>query len=176
MKTKLLLFLSIILLSAATSQAQRFAVIDSEYILSNLSDYKTAQSKLDDFSKTWQKEIDNKIQDVERLYKSYQAEQVMLSPDMKKRREDEIVNRERDAKELQKQRFGFEGDLFKKRQELVKPVQDRVYNAIQKIAQRKGYDIIFDKSTDLSVFYNDPKVDISDDILLELGVTNPKKN
>ena len=94
---------------------------------------------------------------------------------MKKRREDEIINKEKEAKQLQKTRFGFEGDLFKKRQELVKPVQDKVYNSVQKIAKRKGYDIIFDKSSDLSIFYSLPKLDMSDDILLDLGVTNPKR-
>jgi outer membrane protein len=99
----------------------------------------------------------------------------MLSDEMKKRREDEIIKKEKEAKELQKKRFGFEGDLFKKRQELVKPVQDKVYNAVQKMAASKGYEIIFDKSADLSVFYNDPKLDKSDDILRELGVTSPGK-
>ena len=93
----------------------------------------------------------------------------------KKKREDEIIKKEKEAKDLQKKRFGFEGDLFKKRQELVKPVQDKVYNAVQKLAASKGYDVVFDKSADLSVFYNDPKLDKSDDILRELGVTSPGK-
>jgi len=174
MKTFLLLAV-VLTLGASTVSAQRYCVIDSEYILDNLNDYKRAQSKLDEFSKKWQKDIDAKIQEVERLYKSYQAESVMLSDEMKKRREDEIINKEKEAKQLQKSRFGFEGDLFKKRQELVKPVQDKVYNSVQKIAKRKGYDIIFDKSSDLSIFYSLPKLDMSDDILLDLGVTNPKR-
>jgi outer membrane protein len=150
-------------------------VIDSKYILENLPEYKQAQTKLDEVSANWQKEIDAKLQEVDRMYKAYQAEQVMLSDEMKKRREDEIIKKEKEAKELQKKRFGFEGDLFKKRQELVKPVQDKVYNAVQKMAASKGYEIIFDKSADLSVFYNDPKLDKSDDILRELGVTSPGK-
>jgi outer membrane protein len=156
-------------------QAQRYCVIDSKYILDNLPEYKQAQAKLEEASTAWQKEIDAKLQDVDRMYKAYQAEQVMLSDEMKKKREDEIVKKEKDAKELQKKRFGYEGDLFKKRQELVKPVQDKVYNAVQKLASSKSYDIIYDKSADLSVFYSDPKIDKSDDILKDLGITNPSK-
>jgi outer membrane protein len=172
---KKLLFILAIVLSASQLQAQRYCVIDSKYILENLPEYKQAQSKLDEVSTQWQKEIDAKLQDVDRMYKAYQAEQVMLSDDMKKKREDEIIKKEKEAKELQKKRFGFEGDLFKKRQELVKPVQDKVYNAVQKLASSKTYDVIFDKSADLSIFYSDPKIDKSDDILKELGVTNPSK-
>jgi len=174
---KILAILTLLLTTSVfTAQAQRYAVLDSDYILENISDYKRAQEKLDEFSKNWQKEIDNKIAEVERLYKSYQAEQVMLSKEMRKQREEGIMSAERDAKELQKSRFGYEGDLFKKRQELVKPIQDRVYNSVQKISKRKGYDVIFDKSADLSVFYNSTKVDISNEVLLDLGVTNPKRN
>lgn len=172
---KKLLFLLTVILISAHVHAQRYCVVDSKYILENLPEYKQAQTKLDESSATWQKEIDAKLQDVDRMYKAYQAEQVMLSDDMRKKREDEIIKKEKEAKELQKKRFGFEGDLFKKRQELVKPVQDKVYNAVQKMASSKSYDIIYDKSADLSVFYADPKIDKSDDILKELGVTNPTK-
>jgi outer membrane protein len=171
---KLLVLFTVILISAHV-HAQRYCVVDSKYILENLPEYKQAQTKLDEASANWQKEIDAKLQDVDRMYKAYQAEQVMLSDDMRKKREDEIIKKEKEAKELQKKRFGFEGDLFKKRQELVKPVQDKVYNAVQKMASSKAYDIIYDKSADLSVFYADPKIDKSDDILKELGVTNPTK-
>ncbi len=162
-------------LSATFAQAQRYCVIDSKYILDNLPEYKQAQTKLDEASAQWQKEIDSKLQEVDRMYKSYQAEQVMLSDEMKNKREDDIIKKEKEAKDLQKKRFGFEGDLFKKRQELVKPVQDRVYNAVQKMATSKSFDIIYDKSADLSVFYNDPKLDKSDDVLRELGITNPTR-
>lgn len=171
---KLLIIVSVLL---ATTQvnAQRYCVIDSKYILENLPEYKQAQTKLEEISAVWQKEIDAKLQDVDRMYKTYQAEQVMLSDDMKKKREDEIVKKEKEAKELQKKRFGFEGDLFKKRQELVKPVQDKVYNAVQKLASSKTYEIIFDKSADLSVFFSDPKLDKSDEVLRDLGITSPGK-
>ena len=171
---KKLLLIAIIGMASVQLQAQRYCVIDSKYILESVPEYKQAQTKLDEASATWQKEIDAKLADVDRMYKVYQAEQVMLSDEMKKKREDEIIKKEKEAKDLQKKRFGFEGDLFKKRQELVKPVQDKVYNAVQKVANSKTYDIIFDKSADLSVFYADPKIDKSDDILRELGV-NPVK-
>jgi outer membrane protein len=171
---KKLLIIATVLLASFQSQAQRYCVIDSKYILENVPEYKQAQTKLDEASAQWQKEIDAKLQDVDRMYKAYQAEQVMLSEEMQKKREDEIIKKEKEAKDLQKKRFGFEGDLFKKRQELVKPVQDKVYNAVQKMATSKTYDIIFDKSADLSVFYTDSKIDKSDDVLRELGV-NPTK-
>lgn len=163
------------MMSTFATQAQRYCVIDSKYILENLPEYKQAQTKLDEASAQWQKEIDNKLQEVDRMYKTYQAEQVMLSDEMKKKREDDIIKKEKEAKDLQKKRFGFEGDMFKKRQELVKPVQDRVYNAVQKMATSKSFDIIYDKSADLSVFYNDPKLDKSDDVLRELGITSPTR-
>lgn len=171
---KKLILVAIVLMANLSMVAQRYCVIDSKYILDNLAEYKQAQAKLDEASAQWQKEIDAKLQDVDRMYKAYQAEQVMLSDEMKKKREDEIIKKEKEAKDLQKKRFGFEGDLFKKRQELVKPVQDKVYNAVQKMAGAKSYDIIFDKSADLSVFFADPKIDKSDDVLRELGV-NPAK-
>lgn len=172
---KTIVIIIAVLLTGFSAFAQRYCVVDSKYILENLPEYKQAQNKLDEVSSTWQKEIDAKLQDVDRMYKSYQAEQVMLSDEMKKKREDEIIKKEKEAKDLQKKRFGYEGDLFKKRQELVKPVQDKVYNAVQKMASSRGYDVIFDKSADLSIFYADPKIDKSDDVLKDLGITNPTK-
>ncbi len=159
--------------TAFASQAQKYCVVDSKYILENLTEYKDAQKKLDDVSEGWQKEIDVRFAEVDRLYKAYQAEQVMLSDEMKQRRQNDIIEKEKSSKELQKKRFGFEGDLYKKRQEFVKPVQDKVYNAIQKLAVNKNYDLIFDKSAGITIFYNDPKLDKSMDILKELGIVNP---
>src|SRR5690606_9555515 len=106
----------------------------------------------------------NRMADIDRLYKSYQAERAMLSDEVRKKREDEIVEKEKAAKDLQKKYFGYEGDLFKKRQELVKPVQDRVYNAVQKLSQQKGYDMVLDKAGGVTLFYADPKHDRSDDV------------
>lgn len=156
--------------AAYANAQQKYCFIDSKFILEKLSDYKDAQVKLDNLSKTWQDEIDAKMVEVEKMYKGYQAEKPMLSEEMRNRRQDEIVAKEKEAKDLQKQRFGYEGDLFKKRQELVKPVQDRVFNAVQKMAASKGYDMVFDKAGGVTVFYADPKLDRSDDVLKLLGI------
>lgn len=152
------------------AHAQRYCVIDSKYILEKMVDYKDAQTRLDQQSKQWQTEIDNQMADVDRMYKSYTAERAMLSDEMRKKREDEIVAKEKAAKDLQKQRFGYEGDLFKKRQELIKPIQDRVYTAVQKYAAAKGYDIVLDKAGGVTLFYANPTLDHSDDILKQLGI------
>lgn len=167
---KLLFTLSACFLLATVSMAQRYAVIDSKYILDKLPEYKEAQVKLDQFSKMWQQEIDKKSAELERMYQEYDAEQVMLSDELKKKREDQIYNKEVEVRELQKKRFGYEGDLFKKREELIKPIQDKVYNAIQKLAVSKLYDFILDKSEGITVIFADPKLDKSDDVLKELGV------
>jgi outer membrane protein len=170
---KIILSLAIVLATTLVSNAQKYCVVDSKYILENLNEYKDAQKRLDEISEQWQKEIDVKFAEVDRLYKAYQAEQVMLSDEMKTRRQNDIIEKEKQAKDLQKKHFGFEGDLYKKRQELVKPVQDKVYNAIQKLAVNKNYDLILDKSAGITVFYNDPKIDKSADILKELGIVSP---
>jgi outer membrane protein len=170
---KVLLALGILLSVSSITNAQKYCVVDSRYVLENLNEYKDAQKKLDEVSVQWQQEIDAKFAEIDRLYKAYQAEQVMLTDDMKQRRQNDIVDKERQAKELQRKRFGQEGDLFKKRQELVKPSQDKVYNAIQKLAVAKGYDLIFDKSAGVTIFYSDPKLDKSLDLLKDLGVTTP---
>jgi outer membrane protein len=150
--------------------AQRYAVIDSKYILEKLPEYKDAQKKLDQFSEQWQQEIDKKSADLDKMYKDYDAEQVMLSDDLKKKREDELFNREKELRDLQKKRYGYEGDIFKKRQELIKPIQDKVYNAVQKLAVAKLYDFILDKSEGITVIFADPKLDKSDEVLRELTV------
>lgn len=152
------------------SFAQRYAIIDSKYILDKMPDYKEAQKKLDQFSELWQQEIDQKQALVDKMLKEYDAEQVMLSDELKKKREDELYNKEKELRDLQKKRFGFEGDLFKKRQELIKPIQDKVYNAVQKLAVDKQYDFILDKSEGITVIFADPKLDKSDDVLRNLGV------
>jgi len=166
---KLLVILSCLTLSAGLC-AQRYAVIDSKYILGKLPEYKAAQEKLDQFSEQWQQEIDKKSAALDKMYKDYDAEQVMLSDDLKKKREDELFNNDKELKDLQRKRFGYEGDIFKKRQELIKPIQDRVYNAVQKLAVSKLYDFILDKSEGITVIFADPKLDRSDDVLKELGV------
>jgi outer membrane protein len=167
---KLLILATCFLLIATVSNAQRYAVIDSKYILDKLPEYKEAQKLLDQFSEQWQQEIDQKQTLVDKMFKDYDAEQVMLSDVLKKKREDELYNKEKELRDLQKKRFGFEGDLFKKRQELIKPIQDRVYNAVQKLAVEKQYDFILDKSEGITVIFADPKLDKSADIIRNLGV------
>ncbi len=153
-----------------SGNAQRYAIVDTKYILGKMPDYTEAQKRLDQQSEIWQKEIDDKQEVLSKMYKDFEAEQVMLSDDLKKKREDEIFNREKEVRDLQRKRFGFEGDLFKKRQELVKPIQDKVYNAIQKIAINRMYDFILDKSEGITVIFADPKLDKSEDVLKELGI------
>ena len=150
--------------------AQRYAVIDSKYILEKIPDYKEAQKKLDVFSNLWQLELDQKQTAVDKMFKDYDAEQVMLPDNLKKKREDELYNKEKELRDLQRKRFGFEGDLFKKRQELIKPIQDKVYNAVQKLAVDKQYDFILDKSEGITVIFADPKLDKSEEVLKNLGV------
>ena len=167
---KILVILITCLIISAGLNAQRYAVIDSKYILEKVPEYKAAQKKLDQFSEQWQQEIDKKSAALDKMYKDYDAEQVMLSDDLKKKREDELFNNDKELKDLQRKRFGYEGDIFKKRQELIKPIQDRVYNAVQKLAASKLYDFILDKSEGITVIFADPKLDKSDDVLKELGV------
>jgi outer membrane protein len=167
---KKIFILAFCLVVTAMCAAQRYAVIDSKYILEKLVEYKTSQSKLDQISNQWQQEIEKKQTELDKMYKNYDAEQVMLSNELKKKREDELFNREKEVRDLQKKRFGFEGDLFKIRQELIKPIQDRVYVAIQKLAIERSYDFILDKSEGITVIFADPKLDKSDEVLKFLNI------
>jgi outer membrane protein len=153
----------------AAAHAQKFAYVDSQYILDNLPEYTEAQAQLDEISAQWQKEIETKFAEIDKMYQDYQAQAVLLPEDMKKKKEQEIVDKEKEAKNLQRQRFGQDGDLMKKRQELVKPVQEKVYNAIQEIATNNNYAVIFDKAGALTILFSNPKYDISDEVLDNLG-------
>ncbi len=168
MKKNLFLVLCILLYTA--NYAQKYAVIDTKYILDKLPEYKTSDKKLQALSDQWQKEIDDKQSALDKLYKDYDAEQFMLTEELKKKRETELFNKEKEVRELQKKRFGYEGDIFKERQKIVKPIQDKVYNAIQKIAIARNYDFILDKSEGITIIFADPKLDKSDDVLRELGI------
>ncbi len=167
---KIFVAVCLMMMVGFAANAQRYAIIDTKYILDKLQDYKDAQTALDEVSMQWQKEIDQKQAELDRMYRNYEAEQVMLSEELKRKREDELFMREKEVRDLQRQRFGFEGDLFKKRQELVKPIQDKVYTAIQKVAVNRQYDFILDKSEGITVIFADPKLDRSEDVLKELGV------
>ncbi|HEX7414012.1 MAG TPA: OmpH family outer membrane protein [Bacteroidia bacterium] len=171
---KTILGIAGIIIMASTSFAQKFGFVDTEYILSQIPEYKAAKAELDKNSADWQKEIEAKYAEIDKLYKTYQAEQILLTDDLRKKRENEIVNKEKDARDLQKQRFGTDGDLFKKRMELVKPIQDKVYNAVKTVAEKAGLAIIFDKASDMMMLYASPKYDKSDDILTFLGYSKTK--
>lgn len=168
-KTKILL-VSICLIAMSTSAfAQKYCYVNTEYILENIPEYKSAQQQLDQISIQWQKEIEARYTVIDKLYKDYQADQILLTEDMRKKREAEIVAKEKEVKDLQKQRFGVDGDLFKKKQEIVKPIQDKIYNAIKKMATDQSYAVVFDKSSGLTMLYANPKYDKSDEILLHMG-------
>ncbi len=169
MKTKIITLGFLIFVSSFNAIAQKFAYVDTEYILSQVPEYKTAQSQLDALSLQWQKEVEAKYAEIDKLYKSYQAEQVLLSEEMKRKREDDIIVKEKEAKEIQKTHFGVEGDLFKKRQELVKPIQDKIYGAIKELAEKTQLMMIFDKGSELNMVYASPKYDKSDEILINMG-------
>jgi outer membrane protein len=170
MKKQLLLALALVLTVFATQAQQRYAIIDTKYILEKIPEYKDADRKLQQIGEQWQKEIDEKQVQLDKMYKNYEAEQFMLTDELKKKREDELFMKEKEIRDLQKKRFGYEGDLFKERQRLIKPVQDRVYNAVQKLALARSYDFVLDKSEGITVIFADPKLDKSDDILKELGI------
>jgi outer membrane protein len=169
---KLIFIACSFLLAASASLAQKYAIIDTRYILDKMPDYAQAQKQLDIIAADWQKDIDAKQASLDKMYKDYEAEQVMLSDDLKKKREDQLFLKEKELRDLQRQRFGFEGELFKKRQELIKPIQDKVYNAVQKISVQRGYDFVLDKSEGITIIFADPKLDKSEDVLKELGVRN----
>ena len=171
MKKISLIIFGLILFGAAAS-AQKYAIIDTRYILDKMPDYTQAQKQLDGIAADWQKDIDTKQAGLDKMYKDYEAEQVMLSDELKKKREDQLFLKEKELRDLQRQRFGFEGDLFKKRQELIKPIQDKVYNAVQKISTQRGYDFVLDKSEGITIIFADPKLDKSEDVLKELGIRN----
>ncbi|MCL2597116.1 MAG: OmpH family outer membrane protein [Paludibacter sp.] len=166
---KILLIVSALIAFSAFCSAQKYAMVDVEYILKNIPAYESAKEQLDLVSKKWQQEVDAKMQEVQTLYKNYQTELVFLSEDMKVKRENEIVEKEKAAQNLKMKYFGVDGDLFQKRESLMKPIQDDVFAAIQEIAKKQGLDMVFDKSTSMNIIYYSPKLDISDDVLQQLG-------
>lgn len=166
---KLILSLTALVSFAGFSLAQKTAYVDLDYILANVPEYKKAQDELDKIAAQWQKEIELKFAEVDKLYKAFQAEEILLTDDMKKKREAEIVAKEKEAKDLQKQRFGVDGDLFKKRQEMVKPIQDKVYNAIKALCEKELIMIMFNKSADMNILYSNAKYDRSDAVLESMG-------
>ena len=173
MKKYFLIFISIFFV-ISQSFSQKFVYVDTEYILSKLPEYSAAQQQLDNMSAQWQKDVEAKYAEIEKLTKTYQAEQILLTEEMRKKRETEITNKEKEARDFQKIKFGIEGELFKKRQELVRPVQDKVYDAIKELAKKDKFAIVFDKSGSLTMLFTDEKYDKSGAILKALGVKDEK--
>ena len=167
--------LTLVLLALALSslvQAQKFAFVDTEYILNNIPSYKAAQEELEKQAGEWQAEIEARYQEIDKMYREYQAEKVLLTQEMRKKREEDIINTEREVKKLQNDYFGDEGLLFKKRQEKIGPIQDQIYDAIKEISNETGYAIIFDSASGPTVMYTNPRYDISDEVLERLGYKN----
>ena len=169
---KIIVFLGLILLSTAFAVAQKYAFVDTEYIRKNIPAFTTAQEQLDKLSEQWEKEISDGYAVVEQMYKSYQNEAPLLSQDMKTKREEAIITKEKEMKELQNKYFGMEGELFKKREELVKPLQDEILKAIKDIAVEGAYAVIFDTASGGNILFANPKFDISDQVLEKLGINN----
>lgn len=169
---KFVIILSVLMAMAGITAAQKYAFVDTEYILNNIPSYKAAKDKLDDISEEWQKEIETKYSEIDQMYKDYQAEKVLLTDEMRKKREDQIISKEKEVKELQKNYFGQDGALYKKRQELIKPIQDEIYKAVKDIATEGGYAVIFDTSSGPTMLYTNPRYDVSDEVLEKLGYKN----
>ena len=166
---KLIISLCLLVGIAIAGNAQKFAMVDMEYIMKNIPAFETANEQLTQISKKWQSEVEAQMQEVQNMYKNYQTELVFLSAEMKVKREEEIVSKEKAAQELKRTYFGTEGELFKKRQSLMKPIQDEVYAAIQDVSKEKDLSLVFDKSSSMNVIFTSPKLDISDLILTKLG-------
>lgn len=169
---KLSVLIGFLILTSAFAQAQKYGFVDSEYIRKNIPAFTTAQEQLDKLSEQWEKEVADGYAVVEQMYKSYQSEAMLLSQDMKTKREEAIIAKEKEIKELQNKYFGMEGDLFKKREELVKPIQDEILKAIKDIAAEGGYVVIFDTAAGGNILFANPKFDISDQVLEKLGYNN----
>jgi outer membrane protein len=167
---KIILLLVLTFTAFTSTFAQRFAFVDSDYILKHVPEYAAAQKQLAALSEQWQKDVDTRSQEIDRLYKAYEADQVLLTPDMKKRREAEISDKEKSVKEFQRQKFGPDGELSKKSTALIKPIQDRITKAIQEVAEGEDLDMIFDKNSEVIMLYANPRYDKSADVITKLGL------
>src|ERR1700761_5168854 len=167
---RIVLILGFVLISFTTAFAQRFGFVDSDYILKHMPEYASAQRQIEALSAQWQKEVDQRYQEIDRLYKAYQADQVLLTPDMKKRREAEIADKERSAKEFQSQKFGPNGELEQKSTQMMKPIQEKISKAIQAVAESDDLDMIFDKNSEVLMLYANPRYDKSADVITKLGL------
>ena len=167
---KIILVIGFTFISLTAAFAQRFAYVDSDYILKHMPEYASAQRQLEALSTQWQKEVDQRFQEIDRLYKAYQADQVLMTPDMKKRREADIADKEKSAKEFQNQKFGPNGELEQKSTSTIKPIQEKMAKAIQAIAEGDNIDMIFDKNSEVMMLYANPRYDKSADVITRLGL------
>ena len=166
---KQFILLSLFSLLSVPVFSQKYAFIDTKYILSQMPEYTSAQKEIDDMAEKWQEEIEQKYSEIEKKYKAYQEEEILLPEETKKIRQQEIMELEMKAKEMQKKRFGVEGDLFKKRKELIDPIQERIYKAVKQLAKDNSYSFILDKSKNSNIIYADPKYDKSDAVLRKIN-------
>ncbi len=166
---KTVLALAAVIISALSASAQKFALVDMEYILRNVPAYEMANEQLNQVSLKWEKEVQELSKEAETLYKNYQSEQVFLTDEQKKKREEEIVAKEKEVTDARYKYFGAEGELYKKRQSLMKPIQEEVYNAVKAVAEEKGYQTIFDRASSQSIVFASPRIDVSNDVLAKLG-------
>lgn len=166
---KKLLFTMAVMLTALTANAQKFALLDMEYILKNIPAYERANEQLSQVSKKWQAEVEAINTEATTLYKNYQNEVVFLSQEQKKARQEAIMAKEKEAAELKKKYFGPEGELFKKRESLISPIQDEIYNAVKEVSELRGYSLVIDRASDNGIIYGSPKIDISNEVLQKLG-------
>lgn len=165
------IFLTILLFAGCLgfASAQKFALVDMEYILKNVPAYEMANEQLNQVSQRWEKEVNNLSKEAETMYKNYQSEMVFLTDEQKKKKEEAIVAKEKEATDLRYKYFGPEGELYKKRQSLMKPIQEDVYNAVKAVAEEKGYQTIFDRASSQSIVFASPRIDVSNEVLAKLG-------
>lgn len=149
--------------------AQKFALVDMEYVLKNIPAYEMANEQLNQVSQRWQKEVDDLSKEAQTLYKNFQSDMVFLTDDQKKKKEEEIMAKEKSVTELRYKYFGPQGELFKKRESLIKPIQDEIYTAVKKVSEERGYQVIFDRASSQSIIFASPKIDISNEVLAKLG-------
>lgn len=167
---KLLAISTFVLAFVFSIQAQKFGYVDSKYILSHIPEYQQAQATINKLSSDWQQEIESKYETIAKLEEAYQAEKILLTADMRKKREEDIAERKQEAKDLQKQKFGVDGELFQKREELIKPIQEQIYTAIQEVSSQSALMVVFDKANHSNMLYTNPKHDISDKVLRKMGL------
>lgn len=168
---KLFILTAFVVLSTVAAMAQKYALVDMEYILKNIPAYDMANEQLNQISKKWQTEVENQFNESKAMYKKYQSDLVFLSEEMKVKREEEIVAKEKAAIELQRKYFGPEGELFKKREILIAPIQDDVYNAVKAVAEERGYSMILDRASSQNIIFASPRIDVSNEVLAKLGIS-----